>query len=42
MIEFGGFVLGIASMLKEQGKIKSEIEWGGHWPWDKPHFQTKT
>ena len=42
MIEFGGFVKGIAIMLKEQGFINSEIEWGGNWRWsDKPHFQIK-
>ena len=43
LIEFGGFVLGIAAMLKEQGKINSIIEWGGHWRSfrDRPHFQIK-
>jgi len=41
-IEFGGFVMGIHTMLKEQGKIKSEIEWGYQlWGWDMPHFQIK-
>lgn len=28
---FAGFVLGIAAMLKEQGKITHAIRWGGSW-----------
>ena len=40
--EFGGFVLGVAAILKEQGIIDINIEWGGHWrSLDLPHFQTK-
>lgn len=43
--EFGGFVLGVAAMLKEQGIIEIELEWGGHWKTfnggDTPHFQKK-
>ena len=39
--EFGGFVLGAAAALKEQGIINIDIEWGGHWGWDMPHFQKK-
>jgi peptidoglycan L-alanyl-D-glutamate endopeptidase CwlK len=41
MREFGGFVLGVAAILKEWGIIDIEIEWGGHWGWDMPHFQKK-
>ena len=28
---FGGFVLGVAEVLKKQGKINREITWGGDW-----------
>lgn len=43
LIEFGGYVLGVAKMLKEEGKINSKIEWGGHWKWkDRPHFQIRS
>jgi len=28
---FGGFVQGMAIMLKEQGKITHDIRWGGAW-----------
>lgn len=28
---FGGYVLGIAEMLKSQGKITHSIRWGGAW-----------
>lgn len=28
---FGGYVLGIAQMLKAQGKITHSIRWGGSW-----------
>lgn len=43
MIRFGGFVLGIATKLKEEGKIKNEIEWGFDlWGWDEAHFQIKS
>jgi len=28
---FGGFVLGVAKMLKDQGKITHDIRWGGSW-----------
>jgi peptidoglycan L-alanyl-D-glutamate endopeptidase CwlK len=48
---FAGFVLGIATMLKAQGKIKNDIVWGGDWDSDTvlkdqrfndfPHFQIK-
>ena len=42
LIRFAGFVLGVASMLKEQGKISNNLEWGGDWKWkDRPHFQIK-
>jgi len=42
MREFAGFVMGVAAILKEQGIIDIEIEWGGHWRFlDLPHFQTK-
>jgi hypothetical protein len=42
MIEFGGFVMGIYSILKAEDKIKGTIEWGWQlWGWDKPHFQNK-
>jgi len=37
---FGGAVLAIARLLKEQGKIKNKIQWGGLWKFtDYPHFQ---
>lgn len=46
---FGGFVLGIATMLRKEGKIKSDIRWGHDWDGDtevsdtkfvdRPHFQ---
>lgn len=43
--EFGGFVLGVAAILKQIGIIDIEIEWGGHWKifdgGDMPHFQKK-
>jgi len=43
MIEFGGFVMGIAKLLKDQGIIDNDIEWGGNWEWaDLPHFQIKS
>jgi len=43
LIRFAGFVLGVASMLKEQGKINNNLEWGGDWRSfrDRPHFQLK-
>jgi peptidoglycan L-alanyl-D-glutamate endopeptidase CwlK len=31
---FAGYVLGIASRLKEEGKITHGIRWGGNWNWD--------
>lgn len=31
---FGGWVMGIAVMLKEQGKITHSIRWGGDWDRD--------
>lgn len=31
---FGGFVLGVAEMLKLQGKISHDIRWGGDWDSD--------
>ena len=41
--EFGGFVLGIAAILKDQGVIDIDVEWGGHWRFlDLPHFQVKS
>jgi peptidoglycan L-alanyl-D-glutamate endopeptidase CwlK len=46
---FGGFVLGIATQLKAQGKITHDIRYGGDWDSDKdindqsfndlPHFE---
>lgn len=46
---FGGFVMGIARKLKEEGKIKSKIRYGGDWNrnnltydesfLDLPHFE---
>ncbi len=42
MIRFAGFVLGVATLLHDQGIIENEVEWGGDWEWsDKPHFQLK-
>jgi len=43
MIKFSGFVLGVATMLKVEGKMNNNIEWGGDWRnfSDKPHFQIK-
>ena len=48
---FAGFVLGIAQMLKKEGKIKHDIVWGADWDDDTflkdhsfvdlPHFQIK-
>jgi peptidoglycan L-alanyl-D-glutamate endopeptidase CwlK len=48
---FAGFVMGIAKMLKEQGKIENNIVWGADWDGDTelndqkfvdiPHFQIK-
>ena len=39
---FGMAVLGIAGLLREQGKITSIIQWGGLWEFrDYPHFQIK-
>lgn len=44
-----GIILGIAKQLREQGKIKSQIRWGGNWGLgkrikytafvDMPHFE---
>ena len=41
--EFGNFVLGIATMMKKYGKIKHDVEWGGHWDKfvDMPHWEIK-
>ena len=51
MYFFGGVVLGIAKRLKEEGKIKHTIRWGGDWNNDTilknqtfidlPHFEIK-
>ncbi len=30
-IFFGGFVLGIAQKLKEEGKMEHSVRWGGSW-----------
>ena len=39
---FGMAVLGMANLLREQGKITSIIQWGGLWEFrDYPHFQIK-
>jgi peptidoglycan L-alanyl-D-glutamate endopeptidase CwlK len=48
---FGGYVLGVARMLKDYGAIDSEITWGADWDNDTvlkdtnfvdlPHFQIK-
>ena len=37
----GGYILGVADQLREQGEIDSVVEWGGHWSMfkDFPHFQ---
>lgn len=38
--EFGGFVLGVAELLKKFGVIKHDIMWGGLWQWkDYPHYE---
>ena len=40
MEEFGMYVLDVASDLKTQGLIDSDITWGGVWRWkDLPHFE---
>lgn len=45
-----GIILGIAKQLKDAGKIKSDIRWGGNWGGDRikytafvdmPHFECK-
>jgi peptidoglycan L-alanyl-D-glutamate endopeptidase CwlK len=46
---FSGFVMGIAALLKEQGKITHTVRWGGDWDKDTqtndqrfidlPHFE---
>ena len=45
-----GYILAIANKLKEEGKIKSDIRWGGKWDsarikgnkfFDGPHFEIK-
>lgn len=45
-----GIILGISKQLKDQGKIKSDIRWGGNWGGDRikytsfvdmPHFEIK-
>jgi len=42
IIEFGGFVKGIAVMLKAYGAMTKKITWGGDWEWkDRPHYQIK-
>jgi peptidoglycan L-alanyl-D-glutamate endopeptidase CwlK len=42
LIEFSGFVLGIAAMLKAEGKIENDITSGFQlWRWDHGHFQNK-
>lgn len=28
---FGGYILGLAQMLKDEGKMKHSIRWGGSW-----------
>jgi peptidoglycan L-alanyl-D-glutamate endopeptidase CwlK len=28
---FGGYILGLAQILKDEGKIKHSIRWGGSW-----------
>jgi len=47
---FAGYVLGVAQVLKDNGEISSDIEWGGDWNNNKkfdesfvdlPHFQKK-
>lgn len=35
MYWFGGFVLGVAQMLKNQGKMVYEVRYGGDWDGDK-------
>lgn len=32
--QFGGFVSGVATILKIQGKIKHSVRWGGDWDGD--------
>ena len=40
---FGELVVDVAVMLKENGKIDSEITWGGSWRWkDFPHYEIKS
>lgn len=40
IIEFGGFVMGIATMLKVYNAMDKKIIWGGNWKWkDYPHYQ---
>lgn len=49
MTYFAGFVMGIASQLKKEGRIHSDIRWGGDWDSDtsvkdegfrdRPHFE---
>ena len=34
MYHFAGIVLAFAKILREQGKINSEIRWGGNWDMD--------
>jgi peptidoglycan LD-endopeptidase CwlK len=38
---FGGYVLGIASRLKEEGKMTHAIRWGGDWDGDR-NFDKQT
>ena len=40
LIEFGGFVMGVATMLKAYNAIDKDITWGGNWKWkDYAHYQ---
>jgi len=41
LLEFGGFVMGVATMLKAYNAIDKDITWGGNWKWkDYAHYQT--
>ena len=42
MDQLARIVLGSAEKLKQQGKIDSEIEWGGFWRFkDRPHYEIR-
>jgi peptidoglycan LD-endopeptidase CwlK len=48
-MHFGGYVLGVAHRLYQEGRMNQRIRWGGDWNgdntfnesfWDAPHFET--